>query len=161
MVQTLLSAASSPLPPGFQAAAIDALQKELTFWNSGKKLVTVVDKTGKAHTLSRYWADWTSPRPESFKCDPRSFLVTHWTGFKGGTHSTLVTHSSFASRTMRVSRAFLLRVYIAVLLERTEPVEMPCLRCNTHTQAAPLNSDNDEVGSQVSIVTNETTQQRR
>jgi hypothetical protein len=30
------------------------------------KQVTIVDGEGNKHYLSRYWADWRAPRPESF-----------------------------------------------------------------------------------------------
>jgi alpha,alpha-trehalase len=63
-------ASSMQLAPDFESAAIDALTKEHSFWSSSARSVTLVDTDGMKHTLSRYNADWTNPRPESFKYGP-------------------------------------------------------------------------------------------
>ncbi|XP_051137817.1 probable trehalase isoform X2 [Andrographis paniculata] len=50
-------------------ASLPALLKEHHFWNSGIHKVTIVDSEGSAHTLSRYFAMWDQPRPESSSTD--------------------------------------------------------------------------------------------
>ncbi|KAI3693703.1 hypothetical protein L1987_76653 [Smallanthus sonchifolius] len=49
--------------------ALPALIKEHKFWNSGIHNVTVEDAQGSTHNLSRYYAMWNQPRPESFTID--------------------------------------------------------------------------------------------
>ena len=34
-----------------------------------RRCVTVLDSSGGPHMLSRYWASWDQPRPESFRED--------------------------------------------------------------------------------------------
>ncbi|PWA53904.1 trehalase [Artemisia annua] len=46
--------------------ALSALVKEHKFWNSGIHDVTIEDDQGLTHNLSRYYAMWNQPRPESF-----------------------------------------------------------------------------------------------
>ncbi|TQD96418.1 hypothetical protein C1H46_017913 [Malus baccata] len=45
--------------------ALPALMKEHEFWNSGIHKVIVQDSEAQNHTLSRYYAMWNTPRPES------------------------------------------------------------------------------------------------
>ncbi|RXH78054.1 hypothetical protein DVH24_040025 [Malus domestica] len=45
--------------------ALPALNKEHEFWNSGIHKVIVQDSKSQNHTLSRYYAMWNTPRPES------------------------------------------------------------------------------------------------
>ncbi|KAK9202743.1 hypothetical protein WN943_012994 [Citrus x changshan-huyou] len=45
--------------------ALPALLKEHQFWNSGIHKVNVQEDHGRNHTLSRYYAMWNKPRPES------------------------------------------------------------------------------------------------
>ncbi|KAI7752825.1 hypothetical protein M8C21_010905 [Ambrosia artemisiifolia] len=49
--------------------ALPALIKEHKFWNSGIHSVTIEDDQGSTHNLSRYYAMWDQPRPESFTID--------------------------------------------------------------------------------------------
>ncbi|ESR44925.1 hypothetical protein CICLE_v10000621mg [Citrus x clementina] len=49
--------------------ALPALLKEHQFWNSGIHKVNVQDNRGRNHTLSRYYAMWNKPRPESSTTD--------------------------------------------------------------------------------------------
>ncbi|KAH9751052.1 Trehalase [Citrus sinensis] len=49
--------------------ALPALLKEHQFWNSGIHKVNVQDDRGRNHTLSRYYAMWNKPRPESSTID--------------------------------------------------------------------------------------------
>ncbi|KAI7752828.1 hypothetical protein M8C21_010908 [Ambrosia artemisiifolia] len=49
--------------------ALPALIKEHKFWNSGIHRVTIEDDQGSTHNLSRYYAMWDQPRPESFTID--------------------------------------------------------------------------------------------
>uniref|UniRef100_A0A803LWN7 Trehalase n=1 Tax=Chenopodium quinoa TaxID=63459 RepID=A0A803LWN7_CHEQI len=49
--------------------ALPALIKEHEFWNSGIHKVTIHDSKGCSHNLSRYYATWNKPRPESSTTD--------------------------------------------------------------------------------------------
>ncbi|GAB2300252.1 hypothetical protein Dimus_034288 [Dionaea muscipula] len=49
--------------------ALPALLKEHHFWNSGIHKVTIKDSKGHNHSLSRYYAMWDKPRPESSTID--------------------------------------------------------------------------------------------
>ncbi|KAM3321517.1 hypothetical protein P3S67_002668 [Capsicum chacoense] len=49
-----------------------ALLKEHHFWNSGIHIVTIQDAQGSTHSLSRYYAMWNKPRPESSTIDRRT-----------------------------------------------------------------------------------------
>ncbi|KAE9451083.1 hypothetical protein C3L33_16996, partial [Rhododendron williamsianum] len=49
--------------------SLPALLKEHDFWNSGVHRVVVRDAQGHNHTLSRYYAMWNKPRPESSTID--------------------------------------------------------------------------------------------
>ncbi|KAJ0263386.1 Trehalase [Hirschfeldia incana] len=52
--------------------AIPVLLKEYEFWNSGKHKVVIRDASGHDHMLSRYYAMWNMPRPESYVFDQES-----------------------------------------------------------------------------------------
>ncbi|OVA06318.1 Glycoside hydrolase [Macleaya cordata] len=52
--------------------ALPALLKEHNFWNSGIHKVTIQDSEGCSHNLSRYYAMWNIPRPESSTIDKES-----------------------------------------------------------------------------------------
>ncbi|XP_031389187.1 probable trehalase isoform X2 [Punica granatum] len=52
--------------------SLQALLNEYEFWNSGKHKVTIQDAEGRIHTLSRYYAKWDKPRPESSTTDKES-----------------------------------------------------------------------------------------
>lgn len=49
--------------------SLPALLKEHKFWNTGIHKVTIEDAQGSTHTLSRYYAMWNEPRPESSTID--------------------------------------------------------------------------------------------
>ncbi|KAM0981902.1 hypothetical protein ACFX13_015212 [Malus domestica] len=49
--------------------ALPALNKEHEFWNSGIHKVIVQESKSQNHTLSRYYAMWNTPRPESSTID--------------------------------------------------------------------------------------------
>lgn len=49
--------------------SLSALLKEYEFWNSGIHKVTIQDAQGSSHNLSRYYAMWNKPRPESSTID--------------------------------------------------------------------------------------------
>ncbi|KAK4844923.1 hypothetical protein QYF36_026087 [Acer negundo] len=49
--------------------ALPALLKEYQFWNSGIHKVTIEDGEANNHILSRYYAKWNKPRPESSTID--------------------------------------------------------------------------------------------
>ncbi|EXC14447.1 hypothetical protein L484_007814 [Morus notabilis] len=53
----------------FARKSLPPLIKEHKFWNSGIHKVTVQDAKGLNHTLTRYYAMWNKPRPESFTMD--------------------------------------------------------------------------------------------
>ncbi|PON73593.1 Glycoside hydrolase [Parasponia andersonii] len=52
--------------------SLPALIKEYQFWNSGMHSVTIQDAEASGHTLSRYYALWNKPRPESSTIDKES-----------------------------------------------------------------------------------------
>ncbi|KAL4570632.1 hypothetical protein LXL04_026291 [Taraxacum kok-saghyz] len=54
--------------------ALPALIKEHKFWNSGVHNVTIKDAQGSTHNLSRYYAMWNRPRPESFTIDTETAI---------------------------------------------------------------------------------------
>ncbi|KAL0313316.1 UNVERIFIED_CONTAM: Trehalase [Sesamum radiatum] len=49
--------------------SLPALVKEHKFWNSGMHQVNIMDADGTNHSLSRYYALWNHPRPESSTTD--------------------------------------------------------------------------------------------
>ncbi|XP_073047892.1 probable trehalase [Primulina eburnea] len=51
------------------AKSLPALLKEHEFWNSGIHKVIIKDGEGSSHALSRYYAMWNKPRPESSTTD--------------------------------------------------------------------------------------------
>ncbi|KAF2313494.1 hypothetical protein GH714_011255 [Hevea brasiliensis] len=51
--------------------ALPVLLKEHQFWNSEIHKVTIQDAQGRNHTLSRYYAMWNKPRPESSVLDKK------------------------------------------------------------------------------------------
>ncbi|XP_058179607.1 probable trehalase [Rhododendron vialii] len=53
----------------FARKSLPALLKEHHFWNSGFHSVTILDAEGCNRTLSRYFAMWNKPRPESSTID--------------------------------------------------------------------------------------------
>ncbi|CAK9310883.1 unnamed protein product [Citrullus colocynthis] len=57
----------------FVSNALPALIKEYKFWNSGFHLITIRNAPGghENHSLSRYYAMWNEPRPESSLLDEK------------------------------------------------------------------------------------------
>lgn len=53
--------------PGFKARSLMCIAREYEYWTSSAKGCIIIDAEGKTHLLSRYYANWTRPRPESFK----------------------------------------------------------------------------------------------
>eukprot|EP00887_Chlorella_sp_A99_P002997 scaffold9.g2997.t1 len=58
----------------FLERALEALVREHAYWTSGPKQVALgasstAGASATIHRLSRYWADWTAPRPESWPSD--------------------------------------------------------------------------------------------
>ncbi|GBF87739.1 trehalase-like [Raphidocelis subcapitata] len=49
--------------------ALPLLVAEAEHWTAGPKAVAVRGRDGRVHALSRYWADWFKPRPESWRED--------------------------------------------------------------------------------------------
>lgn len=71
MIEVLLDAPlPTPLDPDFFSDAEAALIAEHRYWTCGEREVTLVGDDGRQHHLSRYCANWTQPRPESFKYAP-------------------------------------------------------------------------------------------
>ena len=54
--------------------AYEALQTEHAYWTSPPKIFTVA-VPGGTFKISRYYAEWDQPRPESFLCGP---VVQSW-----------------------------------------------------------------------------------
>lgn len=72
----------------FLQTCLAALLKEHQYWINGNKAVRLLDPNTVGHeaprffTLSRFWADWEAPRPESFREDSATagkagFLTTN------------------------------------------------------------------------------------
>ncbi|KAL9242946.1 hypothetical protein vseg_016900 [Gypsophila vaccaria] len=57
--------------------SLPALIKEHEFWNSGIHKVTIHDSKGGSHNLSRYYAMWNKPRPESYTTDKETASKLH------------------------------------------------------------------------------------
>ncbi|CAN1779151.1 TRE1 [Linum perenne] len=53
----------------FVMKALPALIKEHEFWTSGQHNITIHDGKSAKHSLSRYYAMWNTPRPESATID--------------------------------------------------------------------------------------------
>ncbi|GER34638.1 trehalase [Striga asiatica] len=89
----------------FVKFALPALLKEYEFWTSGVHNVIVRDSKGSNQSLSRYYASWNQPRPESYtidketaskvpsKCKPKLYREIA---------TTAETGWDFSSRWMRV-----------------------------------------------------------
>ncbi|KAG0474332.1 hypothetical protein HPP92_014018 [Vanilla planifolia] len=56
----------------FAKKALPLLIKEHLFWNSGFHRVVIQDLQGREHSLSRHYAFWDTPRPESATIDKES-----------------------------------------------------------------------------------------
>ncbi|GMH09312.1 hypothetical protein Nepgr_011153 [Nepenthes gracilis] len=56
----------------FVKRCLPALLTEFRFWNSGMHKVKIRDSRAREHTLSRYYAMWNKPRPESSTIDKES-----------------------------------------------------------------------------------------
>lgn len=53
---------------GWLAGAFPALEAEHAYWSAPPKGIVVAGPDGRRHRLSRYYADTTLPRPESYRC---------------------------------------------------------------------------------------------
>lgn len=51
----------------FKARSLRCITREYEYWTTSAKGCNIVDAVGNIHLLSRYYANWTLPRPESFK----------------------------------------------------------------------------------------------
>ncbi len=49
----------------FLKSAFEALEIEYAYWTRPPKAVRIIGRDGRVHTLSRYYADTTLPRPEA------------------------------------------------------------------------------------------------
>ncbi|XP_013671498.2 trehalase [Brassica napus] len=85
--------------------AIPVLLKEYEFWNSGKHKVVIRDASGNDHILSRYYAMWNMPRPESSVFDQESASRFSSTLEKQRFHRDIATAAEsgcdFSTRWMR------------------------------------------------------------
>uniref|UniRef100_A0A1J3H2V0 Trehalase n=1 Tax=Noccaea caerulescens TaxID=107243 RepID=A0A1J3H2V0_NOCCA len=85
--------------------AIPVLLKEYNFWNSGKHKVVIRDASGVDHILSRYYAMWNMPRPESSVFDQESASGFSTTLDKQRFHRDIATAAEsgcdFSTRWMR------------------------------------------------------------
>jgi alpha,alpha-trehalase len=66
---TTSSSSSSSSKKRLLQRALPLLLSEHKYWTSAPKQVRVQDKQGRVYNLSRYWADWYQPRPESYRED--------------------------------------------------------------------------------------------
>lgn len=72
---------------GWLAEAFLALEKEYAYWTTPPRSVSVINDPyddGGLYWLSRYYADTTLPRPESY----RSFLLTTLRWCHGNLHAS-------------------------------------------------------------------------
>lgn len=91
----------------FVAESLPSLLKEHSFWNSGIHKVSIKDLQGHIHSLSRYYAMWDKPRPESATIDEESasklLTMSEKESFYREVASTAETGWDFSSRWMRNS----------------------------------------------------------
>ncbi|KAK9275467.1 hypothetical protein L1049_022734 [Liquidambar formosana] len=94
----------------FVRKSLPALLKEHSFWNSGIHKVTIKDAQGCNHTLSRYYAMWNKPRPESSIIDKESasklLNVSEKEHFYRELASTAESGWDFSTRWMRNTSDF-------------------------------------------------------
>jgi neutral trehalase len=50
---------------------MSVLDAEYNFWNSSERVVEIVATNGNSYNLNRYFANGTTPRPESYRCARR------------------------------------------------------------------------------------------
>ncbi|XP_058203654.1 probable trehalase [Rhododendron vialii] len=90
---------------GFAKTSLPALLKEHQFWNSGFHSVTILDAEGCNRTLSRYYAMWNKPRPESSTIDMETASVLSNASEKQHLYRELASGAEtgwdFSSRWMR------------------------------------------------------------
>ncbi|GAV68695.1 Trehalase domain-containing protein [Cephalotus follicularis] len=90
--------------------ALPALLKEYHFWNSGIHKVTIQDAQANNHSLSRYYAMWNKPRPESSTVDKISASKFSNASDKQHFYRELATTAEsgwdFSTRWMRNSSEF-------------------------------------------------------
>ncbi|KAI4376129.1 hypothetical protein MLD38_013920 [Melastoma candidum] len=90
----------------FVKEALPALMREHGFWTSGLHQITVQDNQGNHHNLSRYYAMWNKPRPESSTIDEESAsnitIRSEQHHFYREVASTAESGWDFSTRWMRV-----------------------------------------------------------
>ncbi|KAK1258408.1 putative trehalase [Acorus gramineus] len=91
----------------FIKKCLPSLLKEHHFWNSGIHKLTFQDSQGKKHSLSRYYAMWNKPRPESATMDKESASKLQTISAKESFYRELASAAEsgwdFSSRWMRDS----------------------------------------------------------
>ncbi|KAF7150390.1 hypothetical protein RHSIM_Rhsim02G0248900 [Rhododendron simsii] len=89
----------------FAKTSLPALLKEHHFWNSGFHSVSILDAEGCNCSLSRYYAMWNKPRPESSTIDMETASVLSNASEKQHLYRELATGAEtgwdFSSRWMR------------------------------------------------------------
>ncbi|KAL8150298.1 hypothetical protein V2J09_020106 [Rumex salicifolius] len=87
--------------------SVPVLLKEYQFWNSGVHKVIIQDSDGCNHSLSRYYAMWNKPRPESYTIDKefasKLLSSTEKCDFYREVASTAESGWDFSTRWMRNS----------------------------------------------------------
>uniref|UniRef100_A0A383VBB9 Trehalase n=1 Tax=Tetradesmus obliquus TaxID=3088 RepID=A0A383VBB9_TETOB len=68
MVRELYEAAPQA-DPSLLSRALPLLLREHAYWTTAPKQVTISAANGTTYNLSRYYADWQQPRPESYRED--------------------------------------------------------------------------------------------
>ncbi|KAI4343142.1 hypothetical protein MLD38_027678 [Melastoma candidum] len=87
---------------GLIKSSLNVLVREHQFWNSGKHKVIIQGPDGRQHCLSRYFAKWNRPRPESSTIDKESASnVSEKEGFYRELASAAESGWDFSSRWMR------------------------------------------------------------
>eukprot|EP00879_Flechtneria_rotunda_P008702 GHRR01009116.1.p1 GENE.GHRR01009116.1~~GHRR01009116.1.p1 ORF type:complete len:560 (+),score=184.24 GHRR01009116.1:304-1983(+) len=69
MVRSVYEASPGAAQLPLLRRALPLLIVEHHYWTNSPKAVKVRDTNGTVHSLSRYWAEWYQPRPESYRED--------------------------------------------------------------------------------------------
>eukprot|EP00879_Flechtneria_rotunda_P007623 GHRR01007995.1.p1 GENE.GHRR01007995.1~~GHRR01007995.1.p1 ORF type:complete len:511 (+),score=72.93 GHRR01007995.1:1352-2884(+) len=85
MVRALYEASGAATQLPLLQRALPLLVTEHQYWTRPPKALNISDANGNVHSLSRYWADWYQPRPESYRED--SELARNVTGTSSPTNS--------------------------------------------------------------------------
>nr|GEW82071.1 probable trehalase [Tanacetum cinerariifolium] len=86
--------------------ALSTLIKEHKFWNSDTHNVAIEDDQGLTHNLSRYYAMWNQPRPESFTIDTTTADKLTNDCQKTRPHHTLLKIMTISSLRNQTNRCF-------------------------------------------------------